>query len=148
MTKILNIAVIAAYAVMLLTSQTWEIVQNAEGYFTGVTVVNGALGGTSVMSVAHLQRIKPMSDPKNQISCGPIYNFRRGWGTPTFGANKAHYWGQTYDVSPIHNVNYASLCGIRVSLHPRFNPMLPVGTFTKCAKCLSVAPTPPTEEPT
>jgi len=30
MTKILNFAVIAAYAVMLLTSQTWEIVQYAE----------------------------------------------------------------------------------------------------------------------
>jgi hypothetical protein len=87
-----------------------------------------------------------VNNPKSQISCGPIYSFRRGWGIHAFGASKAHYWGQTFDVSPKNSVTHASLCGIRVSLHPRFNPMLPVGTFTKCAKCLSAAPTPPTED--
>lgn len=73
---------------------------------------------------------------------GPIDNFLYGWGIPGFGADKAHYWWSTFENGA--GSTHKSECGIRVTLRPDTNPMLGAGTFTKCAKCIKLAPS--TEE--
>lgn len=76
----------------------------------------------------------------NQISGGPIKNFKQGWAKFVFGGAKAHYWIEDEDTMPPKISTdgrvryYRSQCGLLNATNNRFPP-LEAGSWARCKRC-------------